>query len=192
MTAEQFIVWDRTQTLKREFSAGELHAMAGVADAHAIIALNIASAAKVHLRGTPCRTFVAEVKLRVEAADCCFYPDIMVTCTAADAADRLIKRDAILVVEVLSPSTAAYIRGDKFAAYRLLPSLREYLLVDPRRRRCDLSQPPPTRQNKTSTVKPCRNPRPPAFPPQTHRPAPSLPSRCGPALHCGRQSAPRG
>jgi Uma2 family endonuclease len=138
MTAEQFIVWDRTQSTKREFVAGELYAMAGVEDAHAIIALNIATAARLHLRGTTCRTLMAEVKLRVEAADCYFYPDVMVTCTAADAADRLVKRDAILVVEVLSPSISAYDRGDKFTAYRMLPTLQEYLLVDPRRRRSDL------------------------------------------------------
>jgi Uma2 family endonuclease len=138
MTAEQFIDWDRTQTLRHEFVAGELFAMAGAEDAHAILSLNIATAAKAHLRGTPCRTLMAEVKLRVEAADCYFYPDVMVTCTPADASNRLVKRDAILVVEVLSPSTSAYDRGDKFTAYRLLPSLQEYLLVDPRRRRCDL------------------------------------------------------
>jgi Uma2 family endonuclease len=138
MTAEQFLAWDRTQTLKHEFFAGELYAMAGVEDAHAIIALNIATAMKSHLRGTSCRTLMAEVKLRVEAADCYFYPDVMVTCTAADAADRLVKREAVVVVEVLSPSTSAYDRGDKFAAYRMLPSLKEYLLVDPRRQRCDL------------------------------------------------------
>jgi Uma2 family endonuclease len=112
--------------------------LAPLEDAHAIIALNIATAARLHLRGTSCRTLMAEVKLRVEAADCYFYPDVMVTCTAADAADRLVKRDAILVVEVLSPSTSAYDRGDKFTAYRMLPTLQEYLMVDPRRRRSDL------------------------------------------------------
>jgi len=93
---------------------------------------------RTHLRGTPCRTFITDMKLRVEAADCYYYPDVMVTCSAADAADPLIKREPVLVVEVLSPGTAAYDRGDKFAAYRTLPSLREYLLVDTESRRCDL------------------------------------------------------
>jgi len=62
----------------------------------------------------------------------------MVTCSAADLADRLIKREPVRVVEVLSPSTAAFDRGDKFADYRALPSLAEYLLVDVERRRCEL------------------------------------------------------
>jgi Uma2 family endonuclease len=90
------------------------------------------------LRGTPCRIYGSDVKLRVEAADCYFYPDLMVTCSALDAADRLIKREPVLVVEVLSPSTAAFDRGDKFADYRQLASLHEYLLVDVTCRRCDL------------------------------------------------------
>jgi Uma2 family endonuclease len=138
MSAEDFIAWDRGQTLKHEFVRGEVFLMAGGEDANATVALNLAMALRTHLRGTPCRTFLSDVKLRVEAADCYFYPDVMVTCSAADAAERLVKREPVLVVEVLSPSTAAFDRGDKFADYRLLPSLREVLLVDPRTRRCDL------------------------------------------------------
>ncbi len=78
------------------------------------------------------------MKLRVEAADAFFYPDVMVTCSAADAADPLVKREPTLLVEVLSPSTAAYDRGDKFAAYRQLSSLREYAVIDTDSRRCDV------------------------------------------------------
>jgi len=95
-------------------------------------------ALRQHLRGSPCRVYAADVKLRVEAADCYFYPDVMVTCSSADLGDRLIKRGPLLVVEVLSPSTAAFDRGDKFADYRQLPDLREYLLVDVVRQRCEL------------------------------------------------------
>lgn len=62
----------------------------------------------------------------------------MVTCSQADAASRLIKRDAVLVVEVLSPSTSACDRGDKFADHRTLPTLREYLLVNVNKQRCGL------------------------------------------------------
>jgi Uma2 family endonuclease len=138
MSAEDFLAWDVHETLRHEFVRGEVFLMAGGEDSNATTAMNIGMALRTHLRGTPCRTFLADVKLRVEAADCYFYPDVMVTCSATDAADRLIKREPVLVVEVLSPSTAAYDRGDKFADYRQLPSLREYLLVDPHTRRCDL------------------------------------------------------
>ncbi len=138
MTAAEFLAWDATQTVKREFVRGEVFAMAGGEDRHATVALNIAMTLRQHLRGSPCRVYPSDVKLRVEAADCFFYPDVMVTCSAADLQDRLIKREPRLVVEVLSPSTAAYDRGDKFASYRQLPSLQEYLLVDVGALRCDL------------------------------------------------------
>lgn len=138
MTAEEFLVWDQTQTVKREFVQGEVFAMAGGEDRNYTVAGNLYIALRQHLRGSPCRVYGSDVKLQAEAADCFLYPDLMVTCSAADAADRLIKREPMLVVEVLSPSTAAYDRGDKFAYYRMLPSLREYLLIDVASQRCDL------------------------------------------------------
>ncbi len=138
MTVSEFLAWDARQPIRHEFVRGEIFAMAGADERHVTLSLNVAMALRTHLRGTPCRTFITDMKLRVEAADCFFYPDVMVCCSAADATDPLIKREPSLVVEVLSPSTAAYDRGEKFAAYRLLPSLREYLLVDTESRRCDL------------------------------------------------------
>lgn len=138
MTAADFLAWDATQTVKHEFVRGEVFAMAGAHEAHVTATMNIGMALRQHLKGSPCRTFAADMKLRVEAADAFFYPDVFVTCSDADAADPLIKREPVLVVEVLSPSTAADDRGEKFAAYRGLPTLQEYLLVDPAARRCDL------------------------------------------------------
>lgn len=138
LTAQDFLLWDAKQPEKYEFVRGETFLMTGGVDHNNTAAGNLYIALRAHLRGTPCRIFGSDVKLRVEAADCFFYPDLMVTCSARDAADRLIKRDAQLVVEVLSPSTATYDRGDKFADYRRLPSLVEYLLVNVPSRRCDL------------------------------------------------------
>ncbi len=138
MGAAEFLAWDAGQTIKHEFVAGEVFAMAGGEDRNNTVALNLVVALRQHLHGSPCRVFASDVKLQVEAADSFFYPDLMVTCSPADAAARLIKREPVLVVEVLSPSTVAYDRGDRFAAYRQLPSLAEYLLVDVDTRRCDL------------------------------------------------------
>ena len=138
MTAAEFLAWDKSQAFKHEFVRGEVFLMTGGADRNYTVALNIAIALREHLRGTPCRVYGSDVKLRVEAADCFYYPDLMVTCSPADLADRLIKREPVLVVEVLSPSTEAFDRGDKFADYRQLASLAEYLLVDIDRQRCDL------------------------------------------------------
>lgn len=138
MTASDFVAWDATQTVRHEFVAGEVFAMAGAGEGHVTAAGNVYVQLRQHLAGTPCRAFNLDMKLRVEAVDAYFYPDVMVTCSAADAAHAMVKREPVLIVEVLSPGTAAYDRGDKFAAYRRLESLREYLLVDPDRRRCDL------------------------------------------------------
>lgn len=138
MNATDFLAWDVGQQVKHEFVAGEVFAMAGASDAHITLTGNLFSAIRNHLRGTPCRCYFADMKLRVEAADAYFYPDVFVTCSAVDAGERLVKREPTLIVEVLSRSTAAYDRGPKFAAYRRLPSLREYLLVDPESRVSDL------------------------------------------------------
>ncbi len=138
MTAEQFLAWDQTQTVRHEFVRGEVFMMVGGTDFNNTVTLNLALALRKHLGGSRCRVYANDVKLRIESADCYFYPDLMVTCSPADAAQRLIKREPVLVVEVLSPSTASFDRGDKFAEYRRLPGLAEYLLVDAARRRCDL------------------------------------------------------
>ena len=138
MTAEQFLAWDGEQPERWEFVGGEVFAMTGATVRHAAVTGNLYMALRQHLRGSPCRTIANEVKLRVQASDAYYYPDVMVTCSAADAQEPLIQREPLLLIEVLSKSTASYDRGAKFAAYRSLPSLREYLLIDPASRRCDL------------------------------------------------------
>jgi Uma2 family endonuclease len=130
-TASDFLVWDESQAVRHEFFHGEVFAMAGGSDNHATVILNVAMAARQQLKGTPCRVLTQDVKLRVEEADSYFYPDLFVTCSEADAKQRLIKSEAKLVVEVLSPGTTAFDRGYKFEAYRRLPSLQEYVLIDP-------------------------------------------------------------
>lgn len=135
---DDYLLWEAEQTERHEYVQGEVFAMAGGEDRHASAALNLAVVLRHHLRGQRCRTYMADVKLQVDAADAYFYPDVFVTCSERDAAERLVKRDAVLVAEVLSPSTAAYDRGGKFARYRLCPSLQEYLLIDTETRSADL------------------------------------------------------
>ncbi|MDD5037160.1 MAG: Uma2 family endonuclease [Methylococcaceae bacterium] len=127
---EDYLAWEGGQVEKHEFVRGEIFAMVGARRAHVTVCLNLASAFKNHLRGTPCRTYMADMKLRVEEADSGFYPDVMVTCDRNDHAADLYLSHPTLLVEVLSDSTAAYDRGDKFADYRKLESLREYVIVD--------------------------------------------------------------
>ena len=138
--AEAYLAWEERQVEKHEFIAGEVFAMAGARRDHVVVSLNLASAFKQRLRGGPCQAYVADLKVRVEAADAFFYPDVVVSCDPRDhAADQFIAYPT-LIIEVLSESTAAFDRGKKFAAYRTLPSLREYVLVDIETRRVEIFQ----------------------------------------------------
>lgn len=138
MTAADYLAWEEVQTQRHEYVQGEVFAMAGEEDRHVTVAGNIFVALRQHLRGSPCQTYISDMRLHIEAADAYFYPDVMVTCDAADHASRRFKSHPVLVVEVLSESTGNYDRGDKFAHYRRLDSLREYVLVDIDRRATDI------------------------------------------------------
>lgn len=130
--------WEDTQAEKNEFLAGEVRAMVSARQEHVIVAGALAARFRQHLRDTRCRAFVSAMKLEVDAADAVFYPDVMVSCDEADRQRSIALRSPCLIVEVLSDSTAAFDRGVKFAAYRRLASLQEYLLVDIDRRRLEL------------------------------------------------------
>ncbi|CAZ87455.1 conserved hypothetical protein [Thiomonas arsenitoxydans] len=132
-SADDFLAWEMQQPDKHEYLAGEVFAVAGASDADVTISGNVFAALRAHLRGGPCRAFIADMKLRIDAAQAFFYPDVFVTCSAADAQSPLFKREALLVVEVLSPSTAAYDLGQKFAQYRHMATLQEYVLIDSER-----------------------------------------------------------
>lgn len=134
ISVDDYLAGEAVSPVKHEYVAGEVFAMAGAGEAHVTIALNLAALLRAHVRGGPCRVYIADMKLQVERAQAFFYPDVFVTCDPADAAEPIEKRCAKAVIEVLSESTEAYDRGAKFAAYRQSPSLEEYVLIDSRTR----------------------------------------------------------
>ena len=136
--AQAYLAWEAEQSTKHEYHDGEVFAMAGASDAHVTVAGNVYMALRNHLRGSPCSVFISDMKLRVEEDNAFFYPDVFVTCAESDRGQSHSKSTPVLVVEVLSPATSAYDRGAKFAAYRKLPTLREYALIDPERLSLDL------------------------------------------------------
>ena len=136
--AQAYLAWEAEQSTKHEYHDGEVFAMAGASDAHVTVAGNVYMALRNHLRGSPCSVFISDMKLRVEEDNAFFYPDVFVTCAESDRGQSHSKNAPVLVVEVLSPATSAYDRGAKFAAYRKLPTLREYALIDPERLSLDL------------------------------------------------------
>ena len=128
--AAAYLEWEETQAERHEYIAGEVFAMVGVRQSHNLATGNLYSSLRQLLKGSPCRVFVEAVKTRVEAADCFFYPDVVVTCDPRDRLTPDYVSHPLLVAEVLSESTAAFDRGRKFAAYRKLESLQDYVLVD--------------------------------------------------------------
>ena len=133
LTPEEYLEAEKNSLIKHEYIRGEVYAMTGTSDAHNIIAGNIFALLRSHLRGRGCRIYFADVKTRIESQDIFFYPDLLVPCDSRDRATAYYKCFPKLIVEVLSDSTEAFDRGDKFAHYRHLPSLEEYVLVSQKR-----------------------------------------------------------
>ncbi len=133
-----YFEWEAARNDKHEYLAGEVFAMVGARQEHVVVAGALFARLREHLRGTRCRAYVSDMKLEIDAADAVFYPDVMVSCDADDRQASLALRSPCLIVEVLSDSTAANDRGQKFAAYRRIGTLRDYLLVDIDARRIEL------------------------------------------------------
>lgn len=132
-TAQDYLAWEVEQEGKHEYYYGEVFAMSGASRRHVTVALNVAADLNEQLAGSPCRAYMADMMVEAVAEEVYYYPDVFVTCDPEDhRADRFM-RSPVLVVEVLSPSTEGYDRGGKFATYRLISSLREYVLIDPER-----------------------------------------------------------
>jgi len=123
---------EETAAGKHELVGGEIYAMAGASERHNRIALNIAFHLRSATRGKPCRAFMADMKLRLAGGTTYYYPDAMLACDPADD-HPLYKQSPCFIAEVLSPATASVDLREKWAAYRALPSLRYYLLVDSER-----------------------------------------------------------
>lgn len=129
-SATDYLAWEPSQLDRHEYIDGEVFAMAGAEDRHVTVSLNVAMALRQHLSGSACRTYISDMRVRVASANSYFYPDVLVTCSAGDAARPIFKTEPKLIIEVLSTSTAAYDRGLKFSYYRSLQSLEEYVLID--------------------------------------------------------------
>jgi Uma2 family endonuclease len=134
LTADDYLAGEAIASVRHEYVDGHAYAMAGADEAHVTVAGNVFALLKAHLRGGPCRVYISDMKLQVAQANAYFYPDVFVTCAPADAERRQAKEEAQVVIEVLSDSTEGYDRGEKFGHYRRLPTLEEYVLIDPRRR----------------------------------------------------------
>lgn len=138
---EDYLETERACTdTRHEYVAGQVFAMVGASYNHNLITANLARKLGNQLESGPCTVLASDMRLRIHATDTCAYPDVVVLCDKPAFHDlrRDVLTDATLVAEVLSPSTEGYDRGEKFALYRGLPGLRQYLLVAQDRLALDL------------------------------------------------------
>lgn len=141
LSFEDWLAIERTATVQRsEYVAGEVFAMAGGTEEHNLIVLNVGAELRNQLKGRPCRVYPSDMKVHIAAADVATYPDVMVICGERQFYDgqRDLVTNPSLIVEVLSDSTEAYDRGDKFRHYRNLQSLQAYLLLSQYRVQAEL------------------------------------------------------
>ena len=128
-TPEEYFAWEEQQLERHEYMGGEVYAMSGGTIDRGTIALNFSSLLKIHLRGRGCKTLNSDCRVSIVGSSKYVYPDISVTCDDRDKTTAQYITYPCLIIEVLSPSTEAYDRGNKFRMYRQNPSLQEYVLV---------------------------------------------------------------
>ncbi len=128
LTPAAYFEWEAQQQERYEYFDGEVYAMAGGTLAHADIALNIAAILKPALGGR-CKVRNSDARVGIADTGPFTYPDVSVSCDDRDRTAQQFIQFPCLIIEVLSPSTEAYDRGGKFALYRRLASLQEYVLV---------------------------------------------------------------
>jgi Uma2 family endonuclease len=130
-TFAEYLARERASETKHELINGDIYAMAGGTLRHGLLSLNVGAELRAQLRDRPCRVFNSDVRVRVLETGLATYPDVSVVCgkVALDPEDENSLANPVVLVEVLSPSTESYDRNAKFAHYRRIPSLREYVLI---------------------------------------------------------------
>jgi Uma2 family endonuclease len=129
ISPEEYLELEETSSIKHEYRQGQVYAMAGASNTHVVISGNVFAMLRNHLRGKGCQAYISDTKAHIEKMDIYYYPDVIVSCDSRDKAFNNFLRYPCLIIEVLSPTTEAFDRGDKFADYRNLTTLQEYVLV---------------------------------------------------------------
>lgn len=137
ISVDEYLDGEESARERHEYVAGQVFIKAGANEAHETIAGNVGALLRTHLRGSGCRAFVGGMKVFIEQLSTFYYPDVLVTCETATAQDRF-KQNPVLIVEVLSPSTATIDRREKLVNYRQLASLREYVLIAQTQRQVEI------------------------------------------------------
>jgi Uma2 family endonuclease len=131
-TLEEYFALEQASEIRYEYWQGEVFAMSGASPAHAQVQVNLITMLRVQLRGRPCRVFPSDIRLKVPSLPPYRYPDLSALC-GEPVFERIggleVLVNPALIVEILSPTTEAFDRGDKFTHYQSIPSFCEYLLI---------------------------------------------------------------
>lgn len=138
ISPEDYLEIEEKNAIRHEYIDGQMYAMSGGTDSHNVIGLNLVFLIRNHLRGKDYQVYFTDVKARLDALNRFYYPDLMVTCDPRDRETPVYKRFPKLIVEVLSPGTEGFDRGDKFNDYQTLETLEEYVLVNAKQQRVDI------------------------------------------------------
>ena len=132
-TIEEYVRLELSAEEKHEFHDGEILAMSGGSPEHSLIIVNTNSAIHARLRGKPCRNYESNLRIRIPSARRFVYADGSIFCAPLEYDSEDASRQSVtnprVIIEVLSPTTEAYDRGEKFSHYRRLDSLIEYVLI---------------------------------------------------------------
>lgn len=131
LTVQEYLIRERRSPSRSELVDGELFAMTGASRRHNLAVVNVAAALHAQLGSRDCEVYASDMRVRVPATNLFTYPDVTVVCGQPrfDDAELDTLLNPVLIVEVLSRTTEDYDRGTKFANYRTLESLAEYLLL---------------------------------------------------------------
>ena len=127
LSVEEYLEFEQKASVRHEYIAGTLYALAGVTKRHSLIVRNVSGHLWLAARGTPCRVYAEDVKMR-PADNLFYYPDVMVACHEEEG-DPLFETAPCLLIEVLSNSTAHIDKREKLIAYQHVKSLKTYLLI---------------------------------------------------------------
>jgi Uma2 family endonuclease len=127
ISEKEYLQGELVSDIKHEYIDGEVYAMAGASENHNLLALNIASELRNKLKGTPCRTFMSDMKVKV--AHDFFYPDVTVVCQQ-DNENEYYKTSPVIIIEVLSKSTRKFDQTAKRLSCQKIPTLEEYVLIE--------------------------------------------------------------
>jgi len=130
-TVAEYLAIENAAEFRSEYYDGEMFAMAGASIPHNLICMNLTLAVGTQLKGKPCRPIGSDQRVKIQRKGLFTYPDLLIVCGELQIAtdDPMSILNPTALVEILSPTTAGYDRGRKFHSYRLIPSLKEYVLI---------------------------------------------------------------